>query len=111
MRARRQWAGLLPALLPALLLVGCAGFDPYGDDSGLMARDPKAAYSTARIAEGAYLASGHVTPEGVARLALLDRRARNALDAWQNSPNGEHIEQARLAVSELADYLVKDAQF
>ncbi len=105
--ARGKWA----SLLPALVLVGCAGFGPPDDDVALMSMDPKAAYSAARIAEGAYLASGHVDPDVLARLVVLDQRARHALDAWQSAPNGDRTERVRGAVAELTAYLVRDAQF
>lgn len=87
-------------------LVGCAD-----DLRPAPPTNPRAAYSAARIAEGAYLASGHVDPLVLAKLAALDRRARTALEQWQQLPDATNAAQANIAVADLADCLVHEARF
>jgi RecB family exonuclease len=84
-----------------LLLTGCADNDLRTE----VYANPMAAYDAAKIAEGAYLASAHATPEGLARLVQLDRTATLALIAYRRRPGPEQAQNVQLAIAALADYL------
>jgi hypothetical protein len=104
-------AGLLIRHLRAvpvlLALSGCAQLTTEGQPI----HNPLAAYDAARIAEGAYLASGHVDMPTLRRLAELDQAAREALDTWKTRPDPTSAQAATLSVAELTDYIRTETSF
>jgi hypothetical protein len=89
-----------------LPLAGCAQMNAQR-----AANNPQHAYHVARIAEGAYLASGHVQRSVLERLSQLDHDAREALARWQEQPDPANAQAASVLVAQLSDYLVNEARF
>lgn len=89
------------------MLAGCAHLTLQGEPIG----DPLAAYDAARIAEGAYLASGHVDRQTLLHMAELDRAARQAIETWRTHRDPESAQTATVRVAELSDYLQTETKF
>jgi hypothetical protein len=93
-------------IILGLPLAGCAQMDAQR-----AANNPQHAYHVARMAEGAYLASGHVQRSVLERLSQLDHDAREALTRWQEKPDPVSAQAASVSVAQLSDYLVNEAKF
>lgn len=105
--------GLL--LLP-VLFAACAATDPPPSPvrpAGpvRLMRSPFSAYDAARVAEGAYRASGRGDPEVMMRLHALDHLALSALDDYRAAPDADHGVAAVRAVAALVQVLVDEAEF